>query len=345
MSALAKIAGSYPVSYILPEWRRAFDVHSSPLTPDRLLPSPPGMPVQHSLPLFQLVRLSLSISSPSAISCGSPSSDTQPMSTAGEQPATAAAHHVAHGAAQLTAVKLVRRERWTEANIGVLRSDYPTLRPVRDISVEVGRSVSAIYGKARRLKLKRLPRGAAPDSVPLPLPSLLMEPPLSLTEAALPDGEAAPALPLLEVAPALPSKQVVKRTKLGGREGRWVRNDGALSVRMERLHLVGFHDKVIAAVLGLTSAAVLTRAWAINCPEREAAGLRDDVEAARLVDRQAAPLPRTVISLDGRKTLTRKRCNLKGDFFWGESKTRFCNDARRLPTFAALSASAPMHAW
>ena len=207
--------------------------------------------------------------------------------------------------------------------------------------------MSAIYGKARRLKLKRLPRGAAsaPDSVPPPVSDLFREPLLSVTEAALPDGEAVPAPPLPEVALEPRPKQVVKRTKLGGREGRWVRNDGALSVRMERLHLAGFHDRVIAAVLGLTSAAVLTRAWAINCPDREGASLRYDVDAACLVDRQAAPLPKAVVSPDGRKTLTRKRCNLKGDFFWGESKTRFCNDARRLPYFAALSASAPMHAW
>ena len=186
MLTLTKVSGGYPVNYIPPEWSRDFEVHPSRLTPDQPLLGPHGKVVQHSLPLFRLVHISLSVSSLIPISRRSPPPDSQPMSIAKEHPATTAAHQVAHGAAEVTAVKLVRPGRWTEANVGVLRSDYPTLRPVRDISVEVGRSVSAIYGKARRLKLKRLPRAAAstPDGVLPSLSDLFMEPRPSLTKTA-----------------------------------------------------------------------------------------------------------------------------------------------------------------
>ncbi len=346
MSALAKIAGGYTVSYIPPQWSRDFEVHTSRPTSGPPLPGPHGEPAQRSLSLFRVVRLSFSVSAAPYIRGGSIPPDTQSMPTVSEHPTITAVAQIARVVAKVTAVRPARPGRWTEANVSLLRSDYPTPRPVRDISTEIGRSGSATYAKARRLKLKRPQRGTtpAPSAVPPPLPDIFMELVLPVTDSTPPVAESAPEPPPLEVTLAPPPKQAVKRTKLGGREGRWVRNDGALSVRLERLHLAGFHDRIIAAVLGLTSAAVLTRAWAISCPDRDVTSLRHDVEAARLIDRQAAPLPKTVISLDGKTTLTRKRCNLKGDFFWGDSKRRFCNDARRLPYFAALSASAPMHA-
>lgn len=378
MSALAKIAGGCTVSYVPPQWSRDFEVHTSRLISDPSPPDPHGEPAQRSLPLFRVVRLSLSVSAPPHIRGGSPPPDTQSAPTVSGQSATDAADQIARVVAEVTSGKPTRPARWSEANVGVLRSEYPTLRPVRDISAELGRSVGAIYGKARRLDLKRPKRGAAPtpSAAPPPLPDLLMpsaprvaEPvsePSSPTDTPPYIAEPAPALPPPEVTaarvaepapvspfpavtPPEPPKQPVKRTKLGGREGRWVCNDGALSVRLERLHLAGFHDSCIAAVLGVTSAAVLTRAWAINCPDRDVTRLRHDVEAARLVDRQAAPLPKTVVALDRKtrtpKTLTRKRCNVKGDFYWGERDSRYCSDARRLPYFDDLRASGPMHAW
>lgn len=393
MSALAKISSGCTVSYVPPQWCRNFEVHTSRLASGPSLPDPHGEPTQRSLPLLRVVRLNLSVSVLPAIQGGSPHPDTQSVPTVSEQPATPAADQITCVVAEVTSLKPTRPARWSEANVGLLRSDYPTLRPVRDISADLGRSVSAIYGKARRLDLKRPKRRAAPtpSAAPPPLPNLFTPPaphvaepvsepsppvftPPHIAEPApapcLPEvtaplvAEAAPeffaypevsAPPVAEPAPVpslcgvsqSPPKQPVKRTKLGGREGRWVCNDGALSVRLERLHLAGFHDSCIAAVLGVTSAAVLTRAWAINCPDRDVTRLRHDVEAARLVDRQAAPLPKTVVALDRKtrtpKTLTRKRCNVKGDFYWGDKHSRYCSDARRLPCFDDLRASAPMH--
>ena len=44
------------------------------------------------------------------------------------------------------------------------------------------------------------------------------------------------------------------------------------------------------------------------------------------------------------KVLTRRRCNVKGDPFWGERGSCYSNDARRLHLFQALRASEPLHA-
>ena len=117
-----------------------------------------------------------------------------------------------------------------------------------------------------------------------------------------------------------------------------------MSVRMERLYFAGFRDECIAAVLGVTPGAVLSRAWAINCPRRDPRTLRADVEAARRIDREAAPLPDAVTCWRRGKLLTRRQCNVKGDPFWGERGSRFSNDARRLRLFASLRASEPLHA-
>ena len=287
MSALASVQG-YSVSYVPPTWGLDNQAYALRLVPRLSLPVPHGKPAQRSLPLFRVVRLHLSVTAEADIAIRPPPAQENLTLNAFEQPAPSAPDTSADCSVEFTPTTRAPPRRWSDANVVVLKADYPTPRPVRDIGAELGRSVSAIYGKARRLKLKRPQRGTAPLPSAAPLPDLFMTPAAEIAEQA--------ALPPPIAKPPPSRKQVTKRTKLGGREGRWVRNDGALSVRMERLHLAGFHDKVIAAVLGLTSAAVLTRAWAINCPEREAAGLRYDVETARLVDRQAAPLPKTVVS-------------------------------------------------
>ena len=132
---------------------------------------------------------------------------------------------------------------------------------------------------------------------------------------------------------------------MGGRAGRWTKNDGALSERLERLFIANFSPACIAAVLGVTERAVGTRAWVVNCPRRDPQTLRHDVEAARLVDRLAAPLPASVFSWKQQKVLVRKRCTRKGHFIWGAAGTRLSNDAKRQRSYKILMASAPMHAW
>lgn len=229
-----------------------------------------------------------------------------------------------------------RRGAWPAASVALLLADYPTSRPVRDIAAELGRSPGAIYAKARRLDLKRPRREAAPGgpggaAVPRPPDSPSSTPALQLVLPGLPAPEPRP-------------KGRVERTKSGGRAGLWTRDDGAMSVRLERLFLAGFRDTTIAAVLGVTPVAVFSRAWAINLPRRDPKTLRDDVETARWIDREAAPLPEAVACWRRGKVLTRRRCNVKGDPFWGERGSRYSNDARRLHLFQALRASEPLHA-
>ncbi len=131
---------------------------------------------------------------------------------------------------------------------------------------------------------------------------------------------------------------------MGGRPGCWTENDGALSERLERLFIGNFSGSCIAAVLGVTESSVETRAWVVNCPRRDPQTLRHDVEAARLVDRLAAPLPGSMYSWKQQKMLVRKRCSRKGHFIWGASGTTLSNDAKRQRSYKILMASAPMHA-
>jgi len=76
------------------------------------------------------------------------------------------------------------RRRWLQEEILSLASCYPTGEPVTDISERFGRSITAIYGKARRLGLSRPLRGAlAPvvDAAPLEqIEMALSAPPLDL---------------------------------------------------------------------------------------------------------------------------------------------------------------------
>ena len=150
-----------------------------------------------------------------------------------------------------------------------------------------------------------------------------------------------PALPITQPAPA----PKAERTKLGGRPGCWTENDGALSERLERLFIANFSPGCIAAVLDVTERAAATRAWVVNCPRRDPQALRHDVEAARLLDRLAPPLPRTLHSWKDGQPLARKRCSRKGHFIWGANGTRLSNDAKRQRSYKSLLASAPMHAW
>lgn len=248
-----------------------------------------------------------------------------------------------------------RRQLWSAASVASLCADYPTAKLVRHISVELDRSVGAVYGKARRLGLKRPRRGSAPGEavVALPVPAPVPDTPQPSTASAperlppkLPASQPTPPIPRpTPSVPEPPPARKAERTKLGGRPGCWTENDGALSERLERLFIANFSPGCIAAVLDVTERAAATRAWVVNCPRRDPQALRHDVEAARLVDRQAAPLPGALHSWKTGKMLVRKRCRRKGHFIWGTTGTTLSNDAKRQTSYLKLTASAPLHAW
>ena len=263
------------------------------------------------------------------------------------QPVITGAEHSAFLFAQPVKPSSSRRQLWSAANVELLRAEYPTLKLVRDISAELGRSVGAVYGKARRLNLKRQRRGAAPvegGPLPLALPPVPSTPRPSVAPAPEPprptSSTSQAVLPIPQPTPA----PKAERTKMGGRQGRWTENDGALSERLERLFIANFSPGCISAVLGVTERAVATRAWVVNCPRRDPQALRHDVEAAHLVDRLAAPLPRELHSWKDGKPLVRKRCRRKGHFIWGTSGITLSNDAKRQIGYKRLTSSAPLHA-
>ena len=347
MLATARVEKADAVSCALPVRDQSKGAHAYRVVGAACVLSPHGDPVQRSLSLFRIVRLGLNERPPAGVDSDSQRAVAHHAPSA-EQPAMIAADQGSLRAINPAPAPSSRRQLWSAANIAVLCADYPTAKLVRDIGAELGRSVGAVYGKARRLNLRRSRRrftpakgGALPPAPapvpPVPQPSVAPapEPPPHTPPASQP---AVPDLP-----PTLAPK--IARTKMGGRPGRWTENDGALSERLERLFIANFAPSCIAAVLGVTERAAATRAWVVNCPRRDPQALRHDVEAARLVDRLAAPLPRALQSWRSGKMLVRKRCTRKGHFIWGASGTRLSNDAKRQRSYKILMASAPMHAW
>ncbi len=340
MRANAKVDGGNTVYYVPLPWNRD-DAHTLQVVPVMFALGPEPEPAQRSFPLFRIMGVSFTVNAASHTDSSVLRSETEPVPAPSEQPPALSSNVLSLAAQAAVRSKPSRRRYWSHDHVGLLLSDYPTFKPVNDISAELNRSVGAIYGKARRLNLKRPPRQAAHVDYAAPIPIFDFA-----SEPAPPRADPAPQLSLPRIpAPPPAPKQEAKRTKMGGRHGRWTRDDGALSVRLERLYIAGFHDTCIATILGVSSGSVWSRAWSINCPHRDPKALRRDVEAARLVDRQAAPLPQTAVCWKLGKPLTRRRCNIKGEHFWADRGSRFSNDARRLPLFASLGASEPLHVW
>ena len=350
MPAIARVEDSN-AAHCVPSLRdKRKGVHALRIASATSSPNPYSVPTQHSLPLFRVMP---SLNPATRADRDSHLIDAQQVSPR-DQPVTLAPDRNACVAATPAPPSSSRRQLWSAASVASLCADYPTAKPVREISAELGRSVSAVYGKARRLNLKRLRRGAAPGeaAVALPVPALVpdaLQPKAAAAPWRLPEHPAPkPALRIpqltLSVPKPLPAPKA-ERTKMGGRPGRWTENDGALSERLERLFISNFAPSCIAAVLGVTAGSVETRAWVVNCPRRDPQTLRHDVEAARLVDRLAAPLPGSVYSWKTGKMLVRKRCTRKGHFIWGASGTTLSNDAKRQRSYKILMASAPLHAW
>jgi len=346
MPAIARAEGNNPASYVPPVPNQSKGLHALRTVSDTSSPTSQGTPTQRSLSLFRVMH---SGNCANRTDCDSLRVDARQESPS-EQHAMLVPDSDVGAVAPPGATPSSRRRLWSAASVGLLRVDYPTAKLVRDISAELGRSVGAIYGKARRLNLKRPRRGAAPAAavialpVPAPPPEAL-QPNVTVDPTPKPPPIAPAAAQLALPIPQLPPAQKVELTKLGGRLGCWTENDGALSERLERLFIANFSPSCIAAVLGVTERSAATRAWVVNCPRRDPQVLRHDVEAARLVDRLAAPLPGSVFSWQSGKMLVRKRCRRKGHHIWGANGTTLSNDARRQRSYKILTASAPMHAW
>jgi len=353
MSAIVRAEGNNPASYFPPVRDQSKGVHVLRMASETSSPNSHGAPTQRSLSLFRVMHSGNPATRTDRDSHRADAQQAPPR----EQPVMLAPDCGVGVVAQPGATPSSRRQLWSAASVGLLRVEYPTAKLVRDISAELGRSVGAVYGKARRLNLKRPRRGTvSPEgAVPLLVPAAIPEAPTPSVAPALdPHPPAPPAPPptlstakpkpppfILEPTPA----RTTERTKMGGRQGCWTKNDGALSERLERLFVANFAPSCIAAVLGVTEGSVTTRAWVVNCPRRDPQALRHDVEAARLVDRLAAPLPGSVYSWKSGKALVRKRCSRKGHYIWGANGTTLSNDAKRQRSYKILMASAPMHAW
>ena len=350
MPAIARAEASTTISYVPTVRDRGRDVHALRIASATASTNPRSVPTQRSLPLFRVMP---SRNPATRVDPDSHRIDAQQASLR-EQPVASAPPRNACVVVIPAPPSSSRRQLWSAAGVASLCADYPTAKPVREISAELGRSVSAVYGKARRLNLKRPRRGAAlgEAAVALPVPALVpdaLQPKAAAAPWRLPEHPAPkPALRIPQLTLSVsnsPPAPKAERTKMGGRPGRWTENDGALSERLERLFISNFAPSCIAAVLGVTAGSVETRAWVVNCPRRDPQTLRHDVEAARLVDRLAAPLPGSVYSWKTGKMLVRKRCTRKGHFIWGASGTTLSNDAKRQRSYKILLASAPMHAW
>jgi len=348
MPAIARAEGNTTASYVSPVRDQSKGVRAFRISNATSSSSPHSAPAQRSLPLFRVMRPGLTECPAASINNDSQLAGTQ-LTPDIERPSTTAAVQGALATCKPAPGPLSRRQLWSAASVAILCADYPTAKPVRDMGAELGRSVGAIYGKARRLNLKRPRRGAAPAeaavvlSVPAP-PAEASQPNIAVDPTPKPPPMAPAPQPALPI-PQPPPARKVELTKLGGRLGCWTKNDGALSERLERLFIANFSPSCIAAVLGVTERSVATRAWVVNCPRRDPQALRHDVEAARLVDRLAAPLPGSVFSWKSGKMLVRKRCSRKGHYIWGANGTTLSNDAKRQRSYKILTASAPMHAW
>jgi GcrA cell cycle regulator len=204
------------------------------------------------------------------------------------------------GQVEPAAVSRPPRRRWTPSEIALLQQRYVTTEPVVEIANAMQRSKGSVYGKARRLQLRRPPRGkeALCSQIPPPLSAII-------------------ALPV-----ALPGPQPI-RTKIDGWRDVWFNET---CERLMRLWVAGFHSHTIAEVLGpkFTRAAVRSKAPRLGLPRRpNPSALLRDVDDARRIDQEAAPLPRTIKDAQG-KELTLKRCAETGQPFYaygGEHKS------------------------
>lgn len=247
------------------------------------------------------------------------------------------------------------RQPWSGASVSTLLSDYPTAIPVVDIADRLGRSKGSIYGKARRLRLRRparkekhtepaavldLPPCATADEIRARM--TLADDPIVVTEPiVIAGGEPTPEPPSLPDGPAAHKDAEAPRpyvmTPLEGRQCVWFPD---LVERMMRLWLANVNHHVIAAVLGrgITGKAVQSKAQRVGMLPRHGLILIRDIEIAGKIDREAAPLP-GVIRDHHNKPRHLRRCGMAGVACYMPPKMRFSPQAKETKTYqGAMSA-------
>jgi hypothetical protein len=127
-----------------------------------------------------------------------------------------------------------------------------------------------------------------------------------------------------EPAPAPPRPYVT--TKLGGRMSVWFPDANENLVRM---WAGGIHPQTIARVLGrgITEKAVQTHASRMRLPSRAGLPLSKDVEVARQIVEDAAPLPDYLSNRHG-KRMKRRTCGWNGTMFFGGSNEHISQRAK-----------------
>jgi len=238
-------------------------------------------------------------------------------------------------------VAAVSKRRWLQEEILSLASSYPGGEPVADISRRHGRSLAAVYGKARRMGLSRPQRGTSstvvedvlPEQVEMALPASKLDllPPTPANPPFLPPLEmpaavaSPPFLPSLEMPAAAPKPAKPYRvTALGGRQTVWTPD---LVRRLILLWVAGFHHTTVAEVLRLTACGVSSKAVRISLPYRAGKALSKDVAAARRTDAMGGEVPKFLMTASGHR-LIGKWCNLTGIWFYGRAGTHTCVEAK-----------------
>ena len=108
----------------------------------------------------------------------------------------------------------------------------------------------------------------------------------------------------------------------GANQYTWTRLSGRLTVwtpqmvtRLAVLWAAGFHHEIISDVLDVGPRAASSKASRMGLPARGHLLLSKDIEAARQIDEQETPAPKTLKSSCGRE-LIRKQCSLSGMWFY-----------------------------
>jgi hypothetical protein len=103
-----------------------------------------------------------------------------------------------------------------------------------------------------------------------------------------------------------------------------------INERAARLWIAGFHAKTIATVLGpeFTSSSVSTKAHRLGYPRRaHCRCLSNDLDEARRIDREAAPLCETIQDPKG-QVRVRRRCGATGNMFYAERGQHYSPQAK-----------------
>ncbi len=125
------------------------------------------------------------------------------------------------------------------------------------------------------------------------------------------------------------NKPLYRWTRLDGRQTTWTPQ---LVARLAVLWASGFHHETISDVLDVGPRSASSKASRIGLPARGHLLLSKDMEAARQLDEQEKPAPRTLKTKGGRE-LVRKQCSLSGLWFYGLCGTHISPEAKLTERF------------